>query len=79
MSRKTRYEHRCHNHVIDPLGDIAYSDRATCVVCTKLATKQKQCLKCDREFTPTCGGRFVCFYCTELNKIRMDPFIEHYV
>ncbi len=34
-----------------------------CSECEKLRQKKKQCLRCDKEFIPTCRIKFICPSC----------------
>lgn len=46
-----------------------------CPDCEVLKEKKKDCLKCDKNFTPTCMYRHVCPRCAQ-NNSRVQSYFE---
>lgn len=49
-------------------------DTKACVDCLSLKHIIKKCLKCEREFTPSCLLRFLCVNCADSNKRYSDTY-----
>lgn len=45
-----------------------------CPECFQLGKKVKNCLKCDKTFTPTCKVMFLCVTCYDSNQARNIQF-----
>lgn len=37
--------------------------KENCKKCIELAGKKKNCLRCNKEFQPGCGAKFLCRFC----------------
>lgn len=45
-----------------------------CPECFSLSTKVKNCLKCEKTFTPTCKVKFLCVTCYDANQAKSIQF-----